>query len=82
MTEVQLMPSKKQEFSQEDWIPVQKAADIISANSGHTVSPDYVRGLGNQGRIETWVINSRMKLYKRSDVYQIVVKLHERKEDK
>ncbi len=81
MIEVQTMPRKKQQqFSQADWIPVGEAAAIISEHSGHTVSPDYVRALGIKGLIETWPVNTRMKLYKLADVQEIRVKRHERKE--
>ncbi len=71
MEEVNTVPRKKQQaFNQADWIAVSEAAAIISEHSNHTVSPDYVRGLGNQGKIETWTINRRIKLYRKSDVEQ------------
>jgi hypothetical protein len=74
------MPRKKRVEPPVDWIPAQKAADIISENSGHTVSADYVRLLGNQGKIDTYEMSSRLKLYKLADVQEIRVKRHERKE--
>jgi hypothetical protein len=81
MIEVQDMPRKKQQqFSQEDWISVGEAARIVSEHSEHTVSPDYVRGLGNQGKIETWTVNSRMKLYNRAQVEALRVKQYKRGE--
>jgi hypothetical protein len=78
MIEVQQMPRKK--TNPDDWLPAQSAADIISENSGHAVSAAYVRKLGNQGKIETWTVNSRLKLYKRSGVNKIRVVEHQRKE--
>jgi hypothetical protein len=33
------------------WISSAEAAQILSANSGYTVSPDYVRLLANDGKI-------------------------------
>jgi hypothetical protein len=83
MIEVQNdMPRKKKVEPPVDWISAQKAADIISKRSGHTVSADYVRLLGNQSKIDTYEVNTRMKLYRLSDVQEIRVKRHERKEDK
>lgn len=74
MMEVQKKPRKKVE---EKWVSSQEAADIISANSGRDearpVSLDYVRLLGNSGKIEVWKVGKRMKLYKRSDVEKIRV---------
>lgn len=79
MIEVQEMP-RKQKTSPTDWLPVQQAADIISKTSGHAVSSAYVRKLGNLGKIDTWTVNSRLKLYKREDVERTIIKRHEKKE--
>lgn len=51
-----------------DWVSSKKAAEILTANSGHTVSTDYVRRLGNTGKIETMPIDERTKLYNRKGV--------------
>jgi len=52
----------------EAWVNCQEAAKILTANSGHAVSIDYVRKLGNTGKIMTRVVNPRVKLYYRTDV--------------
>jgi hypothetical protein len=61
----QRMPRKK-----EEWITSKEAAEILSANSGHTVSDAYVRrlGLGNPPKLRSKPIDGRTKLYLKSDV--------------
>lgn len=58
---------------QEEWISGRAAAEIISTNSGHVVSPDYVRLRSNQGKITARHINGRFKEYLKSDVEAYVV---------
>jgi hypothetical protein len=53
---------------QEEWIEARDAAIIMSERSGHTVSLDYVRLLGNKGKIATKPKDLRTKLYLKSDV--------------
>lgn len=55
------------------WISVQEAADIMTANSGHTVSADYVRLRSNQGKIRSRPKDGRTKEYYKGDVeaYQV-----------
>nr|HET6904379.1 hypothetical protein [Ktedonobacteraceae bacterium] len=60
------MGSKEDTLS--DWISSKKAAELLTANSGHTVSVDYVRRLGNTGKLETIQIDERTKLYNRKGV--------------
>jgi hypothetical protein len=50
------------------WISARDAAEIITKNSGHPVSPDYVRLLSNTGKIRARPINRREKEYHRGDV--------------
>ncbi len=57
-----------------DWVSSKKAAEILTANSGHTISTDYVRRLGNTGKIETMQIDERTKLYNRKIVEGYTVK--------
>jgi hypothetical protein len=58
---------------QEEWITSQQAADILTAQSNHRVTPTYVRSLAKVGKIETKDIDLRTKLYLKSDVeaYQV-----------
>ena len=62
------MPRKAQ--PQDEWITSKEAADILTKKSerGHAVSMDYVRLLGNTGKVETKRIDGRTKLYLKSDI--------------
>lgn len=64
-----MSPRKK-----EEWIEVADAATIISENSGHEVSVDYVRLLANQGKIRRIEKNERENLYLKNDVLKIKVR--------
>jgi hypothetical protein len=55
------------------WISTKEAADILTARSGHKVSQDYVRRLGNTGKITTERIDERTKLYSRADIEKYTV---------
>jgi hypothetical protein len=57
------MPIKK-----DQWISAREAATIMSENSQHPVSSDYVRLLSNQGKIRARAINGREKEYHKGDV--------------
>jgi hypothetical protein len=65
------MPVKKVEY-----IDAKEAAQILSRNSGHTVSTDYVRLLSNQKKLTSRPKDGRTKEYLRSDVeaYRVVGK--------
>jgi hypothetical protein len=56
------------------WVTTKEAAAILTERSGHTVSEDYVRRLGNTGRLRTEQIDERTKLYWRSDVEKYTVR--------
>ena len=62
------------------WITPREASVIISEQSGHRVSPDYVKKLGNVGRIRTKQLNTRIKLYHVGDVKAIRVRQNRKKE--
>ena len=66
------MPRKKVDRF-DAWVTGVEAAKILTANSGHPISPDYVRRLGNTGKITAKAINSRVNLYLRSDVEAYIV---------
>jgi hypothetical protein len=55
-------------MSNKDWITSREAAAIMSANSGHTISMDYVRRLANMGLLRKREIHERTSLYSRADV--------------
>jgi hypothetical protein len=57
------MPTKK-----EQWISAKEAAMIMSENSLHPVSSDYVRLLSNQKKIRAKAVNGREKVYHKGDV--------------
>jgi HD-GYP domain-containing protein (c-di-GMP phosphodiesterase class II) len=50
------------------WINVNEAAEIMTRNSGHPVSPDYVRLLSNQHKIRSQAKDGRTKEYHKGDV--------------
>ncbi len=54
----------------ETWITSKEAAEILTANSGHTISDAYVRrlGLGDTPKLRSKAIDGRTKLYLKSDV--------------
>jgi len=59
---------------QEEWITSQQAAEILTTSSGHLISSDYVRQLGRNGKLSTWQVDLRTKLYLKSDVEAYTVK--------
>lgn len=65
--------ARKQE-KQEDWISSREAAAILTKNSGHEVTTDYVRQLGRHGKISTKELDGRTKLYSRADAEGYTVK--------
>jgi hypothetical protein len=66
------MPRKKTQS--EEWVNGETAAALLTKQSGHTVSPDYVRRLGNTGKLTTKPIDGRTKVYLRSDVENYTVR--------
>ena len=70
-----MSPRKK-----EEWIEVKEAAAIISENSGREISPDYVRLIAHQGRIQMRPKDERQNYYLKSDVEKIVVKARRKPE--
>ena len=59
------MPRKKVE----EWVEVQEAARIMAANNNREViSPDYVRLLAHNGRIQFKPKDRRQNLYLKSDI--------------
>lgn len=63
-----------------DWVTCEKAADIISHNSGGNVPQDYVRRLVVNGRLPKISLSSRVVLYSRKAAEQIVVRKHKKKQ--
>jgi len=57
----------------DDWVNGTEAARIMSSRSGHAVSPDYVRRLGNSGKLTTRKVNERAKLYLKSEIERYIV---------
>jgi hypothetical protein len=58
----------------EEWINAHDAASIMTRNSGHTISSDYVRLLSNTGKIRFRAIDGRTKLYCKADVQTYTVR--------
>ncbi|MFL5624579.1 MAG: hypothetical protein ACJ788_03185 [Ktedonobacteraceae bacterium] len=64
------MPRQK-----EEWITAQEAAAILTGNTDHEVSADYVRMLAKSGKIEARDKNLREKEYLKSDAQAYRVRL-------
>ena len=64
----------RKEDTLDNWITSKRAAEILTTRSGHAISIDYVRRLGNTGKIETRPIDDRTKLYSRKDIEAYTVK--------
>ena len=58
----------------DEWITVQEARRIISRNSGHEVSADYVRLMAHKGRIGWKKHDGRTNVYNRKNVEAIRVR--------
>jgi hypothetical protein len=58
----------------DQWVTSWQAAELLSLNSGHTILPDYVRWLAKNGKLESWTISKRTKLYSRKSVEAYKVK--------
>lgn len=63
------MPAKK-----EVYISGKEAAEILTKNSGHLVTQDYVRLLSNQNKIRSRPVDGRTKEYLRADVENRIVR--------
>lgn len=61
------------------WVEAQEAAALLTQNSDHVISLDYVRLLARKGRIRWKKKDGRTNLYLRSDVeaYRVRKKLVE-----
>lgn len=57
-----------------NWISVKEAAAILTENSGHRVTDQYVRRLGALAYVETKQIDLRTKLYSEADIKAYKVK--------
>ena len=57
----------------DDWMTGAEAAQLMSDRSGHAIGPDYVRWLGNHGKLTTRKLSERAKLYLRRDCERYVV---------
>jgi hypothetical protein len=64
---------RKRDDRLEDWLTSSEAAQVMTANSGHPISADYVRWLGSAGKLTTKALGARMKLFLRHDVERYVV---------
>jgi hypothetical protein len=63
----------RKEDTLDNWIPAEKAAEILTANSGHAVSQAYVRMLARNSKISFKQVDGRTRLYSKSDIskYQV-----------
>ncbi len=66
--------ARKAQAQPQEWISTKEAAAILTKNSGHEVKTDYVRALGNNGKVEVKKLDGRTKVYLKSDIESYQVK--------
>lgn len=59
-----------------EWVSANEAAEIVSANNGRTVIPQYIRDLAQRRKIQYKPLDGRTNVYLRSDVEKIKVRTH------
>ena len=62
-----------EQFNLSEWYNPTEAAERLSKNSGKTVDISYVRTLARYGKIATFQISERMRLYRKADVDNYIV---------
>ena len=60
-------------FNLADWYNATEAAERLTANSGRTISPDYVRSLARYNRVRTLALGTHANLYSKEDIDQYIV---------
>ena len=63
----------EQSFNLDDWYNPTQAAERLSANSGKKIDISYVRTLARYGKIRSFQISERVRLYFKQDVNAYVV---------
>jgi hypothetical protein len=64
----------RKEQPEEAWINSEKAAEILTKKTDHTVKTAYVRLLASHGKIRTQKVDDRTKLYSREDAEAYTVR--------
>ncbi len=65
----------------EEWVTMSRAAEIISANNGHQVSPATIRSIAHLGKIKQRPIDGRTNEYLLEDVEKYRMKRTVKKSD-
>ncbi len=60
-------------FNLQDWYGPKEAAERLSANSGKPIDMSYVRTLARYGKIRSYQISERVRLYRKEDVDKYIV---------
>lgn len=60
-------------FNLQDWYGPKDAAERLSANSGKPIDMSYVRTLARYGKIRSYQISERVRLYRKEDIDNYVV---------
>lgn len=65
--------SDEEVFNLQDWYNPKEAAERLSANSGKSIDMSYVRTLARYGKIRSYQISDRVRLYRKEDIDKYVV---------
>jgi hypothetical protein len=68
-------------MTDEPWISVKEASDILTRNSGHEVTPGYVRWLIQHKKLTVKPLDERTNLVSRADVEKYRVRQHHSKRE-
>jgi hypothetical protein len=60
-------------FNLDEWYNPTQAAERLTANSGKKIDVSYVRTLARYGKIRSFQISDRVRLYRKEDVDQYIV---------
>jgi hypothetical protein len=65
--------SETEPFNLDEWYTPTQAAERLTANSGKKIDISYVRTLARYGKIRSFQISERIRLYSRNDVDNYIV---------
>ena len=67
------MFGESQTFNRAEWYTAIEAAERLTANSGRTIDPNYVRSLARYKRVRTLSLGTHANLYSKADIDNYVV---------
>ena len=67
------MTNQEQHINLAEWYSPTEAAARLTANSGRPIDVSYVRTLARYGKIASYQISERIRLYRKADVDTYIV---------